>query len=81
MLAMSLNVRIHGNYPSINKCCIFQKTFALLESDLQCNFLNMFAFNILNIECSGMAKVSLNLWLVDDIVPEMQLTCIAVTLH
>ena len=58
-----------------------KKTFALLESDLQCNFLNMFAFNILNIECSGMAKVSLNLWFVDDIVPEMQLTCIAVTLY
>ena len=32
-------------------------------------------------ECSGMTKVSFNLWLVDEIVPEMQLICIAVTLH
>ena len=58
-----------------------KKTFALLESDLQCHFLNMYAFNIFNIECSGMAKVSLNLWLVDYIIPEMQLICIAITLR
>ena len=43
-------VSVHGNHPSINKRCFPQKTSLLLESYLQCNFLNMYAFNILNIE-------------------------------
>ena len=34
-------VSVHGNYPSVNKHCISQKASALLEYDLQCNFLKV----------------------------------------